>query len=234
MTQEIASLEAIFEFRKAIQHLNADYPFSAAFGPADTRKNCTESASRLYYKLLSHQSDDHALEFRTLCEIAIHSDGSSDLAKVKQLVQVFRPNKDNLLYATDFTRSIDNIYRELKTLAAGIRSASASEFVFMCFDPAPPTQRSSHVSYLVEVDRMYESLLNFGFYLFAMVGSLFFLEARNAMSFALAIAIIAVSFSCIIGSALSSVFEGILMVLFRRPYGELSPLPLSSGPFCSA
>lgn len=104
----------------------------------------------------------------------------------------------------------------------------------MCFDPAPPTQQSSHVSYLVEVDRMYESLLNFGFHLFAMVGSLFFLEARNAMSVALAIAIIAVSFSCIIGSALSSVFEGILMVLFRRPYGELSPLPLSSGPFGSA
>ena len=130
LLQENASLHDILEFRQAILHFNAECPFSAAFGPADSRKNCFASASRLYYELISRQSEKTFLDFRTICEIAISPDGSIDSAKLKRLVQLLRPNKDNAINAVCFTQSVDKVYRELKTLAAGIRNASASEFSY--------------------------------------------------------------------------------------------------------
>lgn len=128
--QENASLQDILEFRQAILQLNTAYPFSAAFGPADSRKKCFASASKLYYELLSRQSEKNFLDFRTLCEIAINPDGSIDSMKLKRLVQLLKPNKENAISAVCFTRSVDKVYRELKTLAARIRNASASEFSY--------------------------------------------------------------------------------------------------------
>lgn len=129
---EKASLKDILEFRQAILLLNTEYPFSSSFGLADTRRNCVTSASRVFYKLLDQQGDKIALQFRTLSEIAMNSDGSLNAQRMKHLVKVLRPNKDKQLTLIDFARSVDNVYRELKTLAAGIRNATASELT-LCF-----------------------------------------------------------------------------------------------------
>jgi len=121
-------LKDILEFRQAILLLNTEHPFSIAFGPADMRKNCVTSASRVFQKLLNQQSGDkNALKFSTLSEIAMNSDGSINAERMKLLVKVLRPNKDKQLTLIDFARSIDNVYRELKTLAAGIRNATGSK-----------------------------------------------------------------------------------------------------------
>jgi len=107
------------------------YPFSAAFGNAETRKACVESSGKVYQRLLRLQDNTGALEFSTLCSVAVNpKDGRLDRDKIKLLKKVFRPNKERELTLVDFTRGIDNVYRELKTLSAAIRNASASKFKF--------------------------------------------------------------------------------------------------------
>lgn len=66
---------------------------------------------------------------------------------------------------------------------------------------------------------MYEIILNWAFYCtltFLLMASV---EAFDALSLALAIASIVVSFSFVIGPASSSICEGVIMILVRRPYG---------------
>ena len=74
--------------------LHTDYPFSSAWGVADTRINCVKSAAKVYEKLLKRQSDRSALEFSTLAQIATDGEGSIDREKMKMLIKVLRPNKD--------------------------------------------------------------------------------------------------------------------------------------------
>jgi len=124
--QKDASVRDILEFRQAIMLLNTNYPFSSAFGLADSRKNCVKSTAKVYAKLLDLQSNKNALEFGTLGEIAMDSEGLIDRKKVKKLIKVLTPNKDKQLTLVEFTRSVDNVYRELKTLLAAIRNATAS------------------------------------------------------------------------------------------------------------
>lgn len=82
------------------------------------------------------------------------------------------------------------------------------------------TKISQFVLASISVDRAYESLLNCIFYISLFFCSMSVTGAFDALSVALAIASIAVSFSFVIGSACSTIFEGILMILIRRPYGE--------------
>ena len=112
--------------------LQTDYPFSSAFGLADTRQNSVKSTARVFEGLLRRQSEKNVLEFSTLSDIVVNSDGSIDREKLKKLVKVLRPNKDKQLTLVDFTRSVDNVYRELKTLSAGIRNAAASKSILVC------------------------------------------------------------------------------------------------------
>lgn len=123
-------MQDILEFRQAISHLTIVHPFSTAFGPADSRKNCLASASRLFHGLLSLQNEKNFLKFRTLGELAINPNGpngSIDPAKLQRLVQLLRPNKEMVIDAICFARSVDKVYRELKMLVAGIRNASAGK-----------------------------------------------------------------------------------------------------------
>jgi len=131
---------------------------------------------------------------------------------------VFRPNKEKELTLVDFTRAVDNVYRELKTLSAAVRNASASKSVLhvkilTCTPFSHPT-----FEFFFPVDRVFESILNFLFYIFLYWIVFIFLDSLDAINFSLALASIIFSCSFVIGSACSSVFEGILMILIRRPY----------------
>jgi small-conductance mechanosensitive channel len=91
-------------------------------------------------------------------------------------------------------QSVDSVYRELRTLSAGINNATA-------------------------IDRVFEMILNICFYT-----ALFFISLGilgiGVLTFAVTFSSTVLALSFIIGSACSSIFEGLMMILVRRPYGR--------------
>jgi small-conductance mechanosensitive channel len=86
------------------------------------------------------------------------------------------------------------VYRELRTLSAGINNATA-------------------------IDRVFEIILNICFYtalFFICLGIL----GIGVLTFAVTFSSTVLALSFIIGSACSSIFEGLMMILVRRPYGR--------------
>ena len=101
---ENVSIGAILQFRKSLAKLDSQFPFSYAFGKADTRDDCIQSAQNLYFRLLEKSTDDE-FHFNILGLTALQSDGSLDQEKLKTLIKVFRPNRDGLLSLLDFVKS---------------------------------------------------------------------------------------------------------------------------------
>jgi small-conductance mechanosensitive channel len=88
------------------------------------------------------------------------------------------------------------VYRELRTLSAGIANATA-------------------------IERVFEMILNFGFYFILLFVCLAVLGV-DALAFGVTVTGWVLALSFVIGSACSSTFEGIIMILVRRPYGKKS------------
>jgi hypothetical protein len=101
---ENVSIGAILQFRKSLSKLDSEFPFSCAFGKADTRDSCIQSSQNLYLRLLE-KSPDKVFHFNILGLVALRSDGSLDQDKLKSLIKVFRPNRDGLLSLIDFVKS---------------------------------------------------------------------------------------------------------------------------------
>ena len=81
------------------------YPFSSAFGPSDTRKKCIDSAQRVYEKLLLRTPEKEELNFETIALIAKNDDGSLNESKVKELINIFRPDRKGSLSLLEFVKS---------------------------------------------------------------------------------------------------------------------------------
>lgn len=90
---ERATISAVLRFRRALTFLRNEYPFSFAFGPADTRENCIESAQNVYRRLLMHTPGEEVLQFETLAMIAEDELGMIDQEKAKELMKLFRPDR---------------------------------------------------------------------------------------------------------------------------------------------
>jgi hypothetical protein len=73
--------------------MEKQFPFSYAFGPADTREAFIESAQKVYSRLLMRTPDQNVLHFETLALLAMHKDGTIDHQKAKDLVKLFRPDR---------------------------------------------------------------------------------------------------------------------------------------------
>ena len=101
---ENVSIGAILQFRKSLSKLQSEFPFSYAFGKADTRDHCIESSQNLYLHLLE-LSPDETFHFNILGSIALQPDGSLDHEKLKSLIKVFRPDRDGILSLNDFVKS---------------------------------------------------------------------------------------------------------------------------------
>jgi small-conductance mechanosensitive channel len=203
--------------------MQTEYPFSKLFGRADSRDACTASSASVYEKLVTCQDGENMnLKFATLAEIATNNTGQINQKKLKRLLDVFRPNKDKELNMLDFTRvstnveltsavlgflqflifrclfgkyqCVDCVYRELRTLSAGIGNATA-------------------------IERVFEMMLNFVFYFILMFVCLA-LVGVDALAFGVTVIGWILALSFVIGTACSSTFEGIIMILARRPYGK--------------
>ena len=97
------------------------YPFLPVFGRADTRERCIRSAQRVFNRLLLRTPSARKLPFSTIALLAKNDDdGRMNKNKLRELIRIFRPDRDGKLRKLDFVRSIDSIYRDLRKLSLNI------------------------------------------------------------------------------------------------------------------
>lgn len=125
------SISSVLKFRNAITFIRNDYPFSYGFGLADSREACIDSAQDVYNRLLlSSIQDERMLQFETLALCALHENGTIDQAKAKDLIRVFRPDRNGCLSILDFVKSVDSVYKEFRLLQASIENSSQIDRAF--------------------------------------------------------------------------------------------------------
>ena len=109
--QHNATIAAVLKFRNALTLIRNRFPFSYAFGLASTREECVESSQTVYESLLKMSRDgnpnNETVTFETIALVALLHDGTIDEPKAKDLVRVFRPNRDGSLSLVDFVKSVD-------------------------------------------------------------------------------------------------------------------------------
>jgi hypothetical protein len=86
-------------------------PFSSAFGPCSTRLKCVESCETVFRRLLLSTPGEHYLSFDILASLAIADNGNLDELKVKEIIKLFRPDRQGKLSLVDFVRSVDVVYK---------------------------------------------------------------------------------------------------------------------------
>ena len=111
--------------------MDLSYPFTTAFGLADNRENCVHSSEEIYKCLLLGNPDPDTLQFETLSTLAKTPDSEQlDETRLKELVKVFRPERDGTLDLLEFVRSVDRVYKDLRLLRAAIRNSSQIDLAF--------------------------------------------------------------------------------------------------------
>lgn len=73
--------------------------------------------------LLRHPGQFDELNFETLAELATDSRGSVDEERLKDLIKLFRPDRDGQLSRLAFTKSVDTVYKRLRLLSANIHNS---------------------------------------------------------------------------------------------------------------
>ena len=64
------------------------------------------------------------LNFETVGLVALDDFGEIDPKKAKDLVKVFRPDREGNLTLIDFVKSVDAVYKEFRLLQASINNSS--------------------------------------------------------------------------------------------------------------
>ncbi len=125
------SIKGILQFKQALAFMDISYPFSTAFGLANNRENCVRSAMEIYGLLLRANTESDVLNFEVLSVLA-RDPVSQDIdnTKVKELVRIFRPERDGTLDIIGFIRSIDRVYKDMRLLRASIRNSSQIDQAF--------------------------------------------------------------------------------------------------------
>jgi hypothetical protein len=106
------------------------FVFCLAFGLADTRENCIESSQDVYRRLVLRTTDSVVMGFETIAVLAVRGDGTMDQNKLKDLVRLFRPDRDGNLSLLDFVKSIDAVYKTMRLLRASIRNSMKIDRAF--------------------------------------------------------------------------------------------------------
>lgn len=197
------SLGSILRFYKEITVMNRRYPFLPVFGRADTHDKCISSAQRLFDRLMLRTPTSKRLPFATIALLAKDdSDATLDKAKLRELIRMFRPDRDGKLSKLDFVKSIDAVYRDLRKLSLNIEDN-------------------------VQIDRAVEFLFNLVFYF--VVGSIVLRQLGfNPLELFVSLSSLIIGFTFIFASSSSKWFEGLLFILVQRPYGVGDRIHLSN------
>jgi hypothetical protein len=107
--------------------LNTPYPFAIAFGPASNRTECIASAEQIYRRLTG---SSRILKFDVVAALAIRRNGDMDEETVKELIKIFRPERDGSLSLVHFAKGIDNVYKELRLLRASVANSTKMDASF--------------------------------------------------------------------------------------------------------
>lgn len=168
---------ASFSFRS-----DNDYPFSLAFGLANNRESCIVSAQNVYERLLQSRPNEPVVNFRdTVALLAVDEDGDIEPHKMKELIQLFRPERDGQLSMIDFIRSIDSVYKQLRMLRASIANSG-------------------------QIDHAFEVIFNWVFFILAACIILALL-GFNPLALFLSLSSFVLGFAFMIGGASSKYFE---------------------------
>jgi hypothetical protein len=89
------------------------------------------SSQKVYERLLRCDPDKPAINFRdTIALLAVDEDGDIEPHKMKDLIQLFRPDRDGDLSMIDFIRSVDSVYKQLRMLKASIANSGQIDHAF--------------------------------------------------------------------------------------------------------
>jgi hypothetical protein len=99
------STKDVLHFRRAVEFISSEYPFSPTFGRTLTRDECSRISQKVFERLVEGQGE--VLDFKILCKIAKHRDGTNDQKKLLQLVEIFRPKRSGEMTKLEFVKSID-------------------------------------------------------------------------------------------------------------------------------
>lgn len=149
----------------------------------------------MYGRLLYRPEDRNPgiLSFDTLALIAVRSDGQIDQMKAKDLMRVFRPDRNGYLSVLDFIKSVDAVYKELRFLQASIENSS-------------------------RIDKSFENIVNV-VYFAIVIGFVLSQLGLDPFALFLSLSSVILAFAFAIGMAASKYIEGLLFILVRRPYG---------------
>lgn len=101
-SQKPVAAKNILEFHEASQMIGARYPFSLAFGAANTREASAKSAGEVYDRLLASGGGTRdSLSLDTIHAIAWKG-GSSNGQKAEELTQLLRPDRSGNISRSDF------------------------------------------------------------------------------------------------------------------------------------
>jgi hypothetical protein len=157
------------------------YPFGDAFGLADTREHCLESSQGVYRRLMLKTPGATVLPFETIASLGSPTPDTVDVAKVKDLIRLFRPDREGNLTMIDFVKSVDAVYKEVRQLRASIKSTS-------------------------QIARATEVMINVFFYFTVFCVILARLKI-DPLQFFLSISSVIIAFAFMIGSASAKYFE---------------------------
>lgn len=120
----------MLNFRKALTFIKKNYPFSRAFGSANTREECINSAQATYARLMKRTPNATQLPFETIAILAVDEKGKIDHEVVQPFIKLFRPDRNGNLSMLDFVRSVDSVYKEFRLLDATIENSSQIDLAF--------------------------------------------------------------------------------------------------------
>ncbi|GKY99022.1 hypothetical protein MPSEU_000857900 [Mayamaea pseudoterrestris] len=190
---EDVSISAVLRFRKTLFFIQQkdEFPFSYRFGSAASREQCVQSAQLVYERLLLHRKGSY-LHFETFAILALDSKGRVDPFKARQLIKLFRPDRDGKLELIEFLKSIDSVYKKYRLLLASIANTNG-------------------------IDRASENIFNFAYYILVIV-VVTTVWGFDPLAIFLSLSSIVLGFAFMIGKASASYFDGVLFILVRRPY----------------
>jgi hypothetical protein len=175
-----ASISAVLNFRKALAFIQKRYPFSFAFGPAYSREACIESSQAVYGRLMLGTPSASVLPFETIALLALTVTSEIDQQKAKDLVKLFRPDRQGYLTVLDFVKSVDSVYKEFRLLSASIENSS-------------------------RIDKAFETLFNIPFY--ALVATMILIQLDfDPLALFLSLSSVILAFAFMIGSASAKYF----------------------------
>lgn len=144
--------------------------------------------------------DEPVLQFQhIIAMIAVVNGGANggggdviDQSKARDMVKLFRPDRQGQLSMLDFVKSVDSVFKELRLLQASIENSS-------------------------QIDHAFENILNIVFYTVVVI-VIFAALGLDPLAIFLSLSSLILGFSFMISNASSKYFEGMLFILVRRPY----------------